>query len=282
MTKPKDIEPIGPARVFEDLMRVDENGLPFWSARDLMEILEYKEWRYFDEVIKKAQEAAQNSNQDTKYHFGASTKMIETGKGGEREVPDYKLSRYACYLVAQNGNPQIRAIAIAQTYFAYQTRKQEIIQAIPDAEKRFHIRGEVLDHNKKLAETATSVGVSDFATFNNSGYLGLYNMSLPDIKKKKGIGSDNLLDRAGSTELAANLFRITQTDEKIKKEREVGKRGQGWANQTHSEVGKKVRQTIKEIGGVMPENLPAHPHLKEIDKEVKKQLGGTIDQHLSP
>lgn len=269
-------ELIGPAKVFEDLKQLDNDGIEYWTARELMGVLGYKEWRYFDEVVKKAQESAQNSGQIVRDHFGARTKLIEAGKGAEREVPDWKLSRYACYLIAQNGNPQIKAIAIAQTYFAFQTRKQEVFESLPEAEKRLHIRGEVRDHNKKLATTAQRMGVSNFGRFNNAGYLGLYGMSLTEIKKKKGIGTDDLLDRAGSTELAANLFRITQTDEKLKKD---NIQGENRATYTHHEVGKKVRQTIQNIGGVMPEHLPAEKHLKDVTKELKK-LGTTAKKLL--
>ncbi len=195
--------------------------------------------------------------------------MVEIGSNTVREVRDYKLDRYACYLIAQNGDPSKTEIALAQTYFAIQTRKQEVFEQLPDTAKRLFIRGEVSDQNKRLFKTAKRAGVTRFGLFNDAGYKGLYDLPLLEIEQRKGIKKGELLDRAGSTELAANLFRITQTDEKIKKD---NIRGEDAASSTHFMVGGKVRQTIKDIGGELPENLPVEKHIKEVKKELK-QLG---------
>lgn len=192
--------------------------------------------------------------------------MVNVGSGGKRGVRDWKLDRYACYLIAQNGDPKIPQIALAQTYFAVQTRKQEIFDNLPAAEKRLFIRGEVSSENKKLFSTAKSAGVSNFGLFNDAGYKGLYGLPLADIEKKKGIKKGELLDQAGSVELAANLFRITQTEEKLKKDRT---RNELEARRTHFMVGGKVRRTIKDIGGETPENLKPEKHIREVKKEIK-------------
>lgn len=195
--------------------------------------------------------------------------MVEIGSNTVREVKNWKLDRYACYLIAQNGDPYKKEIAEAQTYFAIQTRKQEIFEQMNENDKRLHIRGEVTTQNKKLFSTAKHVGVTNFGSFNDAGYLGLYNMHLDDIEKKKNIKKGELLDRADTTELAANLFRITQTDEKIRKD---NIRGQERATRTHYEVGKKVRQTIQDIGGTMPELLPPAPHIRQIRSPKSKLI----------
>jgi len=200
-------------------------------------------------------------------HFHRTGKMVKIGSNAVRKVIDYKLDRYACYLIAQNGNPNKPEIALAQTYFAIQTRKQEVFDQLPDVAKRLFICNEVSEQNKKLFKTAKQAGVTKFGLFNDAGYRGLYGMSLSDIERKKGIKKRELLDRAGSTELAANLFRITQTDEKLKKDKIQGDHS---AYQTHFMIGGKVRQTIKEIGGTAPEHLPTEKHIKEIKKEIKK------------
>ncbi|MEK9165576.1 MAG: DNA damage-inducible protein D, partial [Patescibacteria group bacterium] len=238
-----------------------------WEARELLPLLGYQNWQKAEEVIARAARACINSGQDVDNHFNRSVKMVEIGSNTVRQIRDYKLDRYACYLIAQNGDPKKPEIAFAQTYFAIQTRRQEIFEQLPDTSKRLFIRNQVSDHNKKLFKTAKQAGVSKFGLFNNAGYKGLYGMPLSDIEQRKGIKKGELLDRAGSTELAANLFRITQTDEKIKKDKIQGDRA---ASQTHFMVGGKVRQTIKDIGGVLPEQLSPEKHIKEVKREIKQ------------
>ena len=218
------------------------------------------------EVITRAAKAALNSGQIVDNHFRQLTKMVDIGSGGKRAIKDWKLDRYACYLIAQNGDPKIPQIAVAQAYFAVQTRRQELFDKLPDTEKRLFIRGEVTNENKRLFKTAKEAGVSNFGSFNDAGYRGLYGAPLSDIERRKGIKKGELLDRAGASELAANLFRITQTDEKLKKDRIKGDLA---AQRTHNMVGGKVRQTIKDIGGTLPENMKPEKHIKEMRKEIK-------------
>lgn len=273
-----EIDIIGPNKKFESIKKIDENGIEYWTARELLPLFGYATWQAFDELVIRAAKAALNSGQIVENHFSQLTKMVDIGSGSKRAVKDWKLDRYACYLVAQNGDSKIPQIAIAQTYFAIQTRKQEIFDNLSDAEKRLFVRGEVTNENKKLFKAAKEAGVSYFGLFNDAGYRGLYGVSLSDVEKKKGIKKGELLDRAGSTELAANLFRITQTDEKLKK---GGRIGDEAARRTHNMVGGKVRQTIKDIGGELPENLKPERHIKEVKKEIKllekqtKKLGGS-------
>lgn len=256
---------------FEEIKHIDENGVEYWEARELMSVLDYSRWENFYTTISRAQAACINSNQIVEDHFRDITKMIKiatgTDKEATREVKDYKLSRYACYLIAQNGDSNKTAIALAQTYFAIQTRRQEVFDNLTDVEKRVFIRHEVKDSNKKLFATAQGVGVTNFGRFNEAGYRGLYKLSSQQIKERKQIGKDDILDRAGTTELAANLFRITQTDEKLKKEKDRIKGG-GHADIIHYGVGDKVRKSIAEIGGTMPENLPPEEHIKQIEKKI--------------
>lgn len=251
---------------FEGIKKIDENGIEYWEARELMPLLGYQNWQKAEEVIGRAARACLNSGQAVDNHFTRSGKMVAIGSNTVRNIMDWKLDRYACYLVAQNGDPKKQEIAMAQTYFALQTRKQEIFGQLSDANKRLFIRGEVSDHNKKLFRTAKKAGVTKFGSFNDAGYRGLYGMPLTEIENKKGIRKGELLDRAGATELAANLFRITQTDEKLKKD---NVRDGDSAARTHFMVGGKVRQTIKDIGSVTPENLPAEKHIKELKNEKK-------------
>ncbi|MCK5459710.1 DNA damage-inducible protein D [Candidatus Parcubacteria bacterium] len=265
----KEITLLGPNKDFEGIKKINKQGVEYWEARELMPLLGYNKWKNFKKIIDKAKDACKNSDQEIDDHFSDVGKMVNLGSGSQRKVEDYRLSRYACYLIAQNGDTRKQEIAMAQTYFAIQTRKQEIFQQMDQDKKRLFTRKEVKDHNKKLFKTAQKAGVNNFGKFNNYGYLGLYGLISEDIKTKKGIGKDNILDRAGSTELAANLFRITQTDEKIVKEKITGEEK---ANTTHFDVGQKVRNTIKEIGGTMPENLKPEQHIKKIKAKSIKMI----------
>ncbi|MFH1401504.1 MAG: DNA damage-inducible protein D [Parcubacteria group bacterium] len=262
-----DIIPSAPHKNFEQIKKIDENGVEYWEARELLPLLGYENWQKAEEVIARAARACINSGQAVDNHFNRTVKMVKIGSNSMREVKDYKLDRYACYLIAQNGDPNKQEIALAQTYFTIQTRRQEIFEQLPDSNKRVFIRNQVSDHNKRLFKTAKQAGVNNFGLFNDAGYRGLYGIPLSDIEKNKGIKKGELLDRAGSTELAANLFRITQTDEKLKKD---NIRGESPACNTHFMVGGKVRQTIKEIGGTVPEQLPSEKHIREVKKEIKK------------
>ena len=266
--------------VFEQIRRIDEYGVEFWSARDMAKILEYSEYRHFVPVIEKAKEACKNSGQNVLDHFEDILEMIEIGKGGKRQSNSVKLSRYACYLIVQNADPSKEVIANGQTYFAVQTRIAEIKQMdeynrlSTEDEKRLFLRDELARHNTRLAETAKGAGViepHDYAVFQNHGYQGLYGgLGAQDIHKRKGLKkSQKILDHMGSTELAANLFRATQTEEKLRREQIKGK---AKANITHYEVGAKVRQTIKELGGTMPENLPVAESIKSVETKQRKQL----------
>ena len=254
---------------FESIKKIDENGVEYWEARELMPILGYPNWQKAEDVIARAAKACINSGQDVDNHFNQLVKMVRIGSDSVRKVGDWKLDRYACYLIAQNGDPNKQEIALAQTYFAIQTRKQEVFEHLSEAEKRLFIRGEVSEENKKLFSTAKQAGVRKFGSFNDAGYRGLYGMRLQDVENKKGIKKGELLDRAGKTELAANLFRITQTDEKIKKD---NVKGDTQAASAHFMVGGKVRQTIKDIGGTTPENLAPERNIKELKSEKKKIL----------
>lgn len=272
-----DLTLTGPNKRFEDIKKTDENGIEYWTARELMSVLGYSNWQNFEEVVKKAKQACMSSGQTIGNHFIDVSKMVKIGSNTVRRIPDWKLDRYACYLIAQNGDPEKPQIALAQTYFAIQTRRQELVSQLEGSEKRLFIRGEVSEQNKKLFSTAKMAGVSRFGLFNDAGYRGLYGKSLAEIEKGKGIKKGELLDRAGSAELAANLFRITQTDEKLKKD---NIRGEREATNTHNMVGGKVRQTIKDIGGVLPEELAPEKHIKELIRELK-QLGAKEQKKLT-
>lgn len=259
---------LGPSRDFESIKQANEAGIEYWLARDLMSVLGYEEWRKFEGVIEKAKEACKKSGQYIISHFVGAAKNVNLGSVGSRKVTDYKLSRYACYLIAQNGDTRKPKIALAQTYFAVQTRKQELFEQSDADRKRVFVRDEVTIRNKQLFSTAKKAGVNNFGLFNDAGYKGLYGgMTSIEIEQKKGLKKGELLDRAGAAELAANLFRITQTDEKINKE---NIKGDFEARQTHFMVGGEVRQAIKKIGGVMPEKLPPEKHIKLLKKELKK------------
>jgi DNA-damage-inducible protein D len=264
---PEGIILTGPLKNFEDIKKIDKNGVEYWEARELMPLLGYERWENFANAISRAAKACIGSGQDVDNHFRDATKMVKIGSDTMKKVVDNRLDRYACYLIAQNGDPNKSEIALAQTYFAIQTRKQEIFEQLSADEKRLFIRKEVADYNKKLMSTAKRAGVTKFGSFNDAGYLGLYGMRLSEVENKKNIKKGELLDRAGSSELAANLFRITQTDDKINKDKITGDSA---ATNTHFMVGGKVRQAIKDIGGTTPENLPIEKHIKEVKKEVKK------------
>lgn len=262
--------------LFDSIKHVNEFGQEFWNARELQVALEYSQWRRFNEVISKAITACENSGISANEHFANVGKSSPMPNGGFRSIDDYELSRYACYLIVQNGDPRKKVIALGQTYFAVKTRQQELIENYDDLTedlKRLAIRNEMKIHNKSLAEAAQMAGISeprDYAIFQNKGYQGLYGgLGRKEIHARKGLKKNqDILDHMGSTELAANLFRATQTDEKLRKEHIVGKEE---ANRTHYEVGKKVRQTIKELGGTMPEDLPTPTKsIKQIEKEQKK------------
>jgi len=264
--------------IFESIKKINEFGSEFWMARQLAKILNYRDFRNFQKVIEKAKIACKNSGEDISDHIGETTEMVEIGSGASREMNSYALSRYACYLIVQNSDPAKEIIANAQTYFTIQTRKQELqeqFDQLSEDKKRLAIRNELKDHNKQLADAAKDAGVetnTDYAIFQNYGYMGLYGgLKAADIHARKGLKkSHKILDYMGSTELAANLFRATQTEEKLKRENIKGKTK---VNKTHHEIGKKVRQTIKEIGGTMPEDLPTpEKSVKKISKEVQKQL----------
>ena len=257
--------------IFESIKHVDEDGNEYWYARELQKVLEYKRWDKFFNVIESAQVACSISNNNVLDHFSQVGKMVDIGSNTSRNIVDYKLSRYACYLIAQNGDSRKKVIALAQTYFAIQTRKQELLEeeynSLTEDEKRFYQRDLTKKGNYSLNQTAKKAGVKNFDKFHNAGYKGLYNgETFNDIAKRKGLRyREDILDNMGSEELAANLFRITQTDAKLKRDNVDN---EYTANSVHFEVGKKVRNTIKELGGTMPENLPTpDKSLKELEKE---------------
>lgn len=265
-------------QTFEDIKQVDSNGTEFWYARTLAKVLEYSDFRNFINVIDKAKEACVNSGFEVTDHIVEVNEEIEHGKSARSSYPSFALSRYACYLIVQNADPSKKVVANGQTYFALQTRRAELqddekFAQLKEEEKRLFLRNELKEHNKQLVEAAYNAGVEsnlDFAIFQNHGYKGLYGgLDAKDIHAKKGLKkSQKILDHMGSTELAANLFRATQAEEKLKRDNIKGRDN---ANQTHHEVGKKIRQTIKELGGEMPENLPSpEKSVKKIEKEQAK------------
>lgn len=263
--------------VFENIKHVDEYGNEFWYARELQQVLEYKKWGNFRQVISKAMTSCENAGISTSDCFADVGKPIISGKGKQEIIEDFALNRYACYLIAQNGDPRKDVIAQAQTYFAVQTRRQELqdqFDQLTEDQRRLAIRDELTEHNKSLVEAAQQAGVEtpqDFAKFQNKGYQGLYGgLGQAEIHKRKGLKkSQKILDHMGSEELAANLFRATQTDAKLRRENIQGKEA---ANDTHFAVGAKVRETIKELGGTMPEDLPTPAKSIRTLKKQKRKI----------
>ena len=256
-------------KTFEDIKHIDDKGNEYWEARELQQILGYKEWRYFSAVIEKAQVACSQSNNNINSNFGVNTKIVRTGVSS-KTIIDYKLSRYACYLIVQNANPKFNAVALGQTYFAVQTRKMELTEEeyskLTEDEKRLYRRKQTRDGNKILYKIAKEKGVKNFDRFTNAGYKGLYNgETANDIAKRKGLRyREDILDNMGSAELGANIFRITQTEALLEKQEEPNEQ---IATNTHYKVGKTVRKAIEELGGTMPENLPTpEKSIKELER----------------
>ena len=263
-------------KTFENIKHIDEHGNDFWEARELQQILGYKEWRYFSAVIEKAQIACSQSNNNINSNFGVNTKIVKTGVS-TKAVIDYKLSRYACYLIVQNANPKYEAVALGQTYFAVQTRKMELTEEeynkLTEDEKRLYRRKQTKDGNKILYKIAKEKGVKNFDRFTNAGYKGLYNgETANDIAKRKGLRyREDILDNMGSVELGANIFRITQTEALLEKQEEPNEQ---IATNTHYKVGRTVRKAIEELGGTMPEKLPTpKKSIKELEKEELQKIG---------
>ncbi len=255
--------------IFESIKHLDEFGNEYWLARELQRVLGYTQWRSINDLIEKAKFACQESNYNINDHFAEQRKMIKLAKGAIRKVLDYKLSRYACYLIVQNGDSRKEVIALGQTYFAIQTRRQELLDELSEDDKRIMIREKIKKGNLGLNKSAINSGVKNLAEFHNAGYKGLYNgETANDIFKRKGLKyREDILDNMGSIELANNLFRIVQTDDKLKRDNVDN---EYTANSVHYEIGKKVRNAIKDMGGTMPEELPTpNKSIKEIEKDNK-------------
>ena len=268
---------------FEKIKHISDQRSEYWSAREFAEVLGYTQYRNFEKVIEKAKLACFNSGHLVEDHFADVSKMVTLGSSAQREVADFLLSRYACYLCIQNSDPSKEIVAVGQTYFATQTRIREIEEAELEEERRVQLRDEIRQHNSKLADAARDAGVvdaKDYATFQNHGYKGLYGgLTAADIHSRKGLKkSQKILDHMGSAELAANYFRATQAEEKLRREHIVGK---GAANAAHFQVGAKVRQTIKELGGTMPENLPSVDSVKKLKSKHRKQISSSQEPDQS-
>lgn len=262
--------------IFESIKHIDENGNEYWEARELQKALKYSQWRRFKELIDRAKISCELSKVNVSDHFAVYGKPIKGGNGNIQNVIDYKLSRYACYLIVQNGNPNKEVIALGQTYFAVQTRKQELTEEyfklLDEDDKRLVVRGQTIDKNKLLYKAAKESGVENYGKFTNYGYKGLYGgETASDISKRKGLtNNEEILDYMGSEELADNLFRIVQTESKLKKDKVDNEDD---ANNTHYEVGSAVRGTIKKLGGTMPEELPTpKKSIQELELQKIKEL----------
>ena len=269
--------------LFDSIKHIDGSGREYWFARELMPVLQYSQWRNFAHIIDKAKIACEGSNNKVSDHFAEVSKMVNAGVS-TKPIDDYRLSRYACYLVAMNGDTKKKPVALAQTYFAAKTRQQEIAESygqLSEDRRRLFLRDETRQHNKTLADAAKNAGVTqsrDYAIFQNAGYKGLYNgLGQQEIHERKGLKkSQKILDHMGSTELAANLFRITQTEERLKQDNIQGKEN---ATKTHFTVGRKVRKAIADIGGTMPENLPTpDKSIQQLERDTRRQLDGQSDK----
>jgi DNA-damage-inducible protein D len=257
-TRDLEIERPQHVSLFEQIRQENGDGAEYWSARDLAKVLGYSKWEKFRNAIDRAEVACENSGQGVDDHFLHTTRTSTFGKGGQREIEDVHMSRYGCYLLVQNADPSKPAVAVGQTYFAVQTRRQEQadqLAGLTEEQRRLYLRGEISVYNRRLAEAANMAGVLeplDFAIFTDHGYMGLYGgLKSRDIQKRKGLKpSQHILDHMSGTELAANLFRVTQTEDKLRRE---GVQGKAKANETHYDVGRKVRDTIQELGGTPPE-----------------------------
>ncbi len=258
-----------PIQIFEQIKKVNEFSAEYWSARELAKILGYSDYRNFQTVIEKAKESCKKSGQSIKYHFVDVTETILMPKNASKNISNTTLSRYACYLIMQNADPSKEIIALGQTYFAIQTRRQELQDQLVEDQKRVYLRGEMVTHGKHLAGAASTAGVKNYGTFMNYGYMGLYGgLDSKQIHARKKLKpNEHILDHMGGEELGANVFRTTQADAKLRREHITG---EARANQTHFEVGKKVRQFIKEMGGTMPERLPIADKISAARKRLKK------------